>query len=90
MAKPASPIVAAPKLVVTPPATGSLATQTAQVTQQAQQLAKLNEEAEKKLQEQARAIAISNQEAKLKREQLEKKKLLEKVKQEEEKLKKEQ
>lgn len=54
--------------------------QTDQVTKQAQELAKMNELAEKKLQEQARAIAIANQEARLKKEELEKKKLLERVK----------
>lgn len=47
----------------------------------------MNEIAEQKLQEQARAIAIANQEAKLKKQELEKQKLLNKVKEEEQKLK---
>jgi len=47
----------------------------------------MNEIAEQKLQEQARAIAIANQEAKLKHQELEKQKLLNKVKEEEQKLK---
>ena len=69
------------------PVDDSLATHTAQITMQAEQLAKMNEIAEQKLQEQARAIAIANQEAKLKHQELEKQKLLNKVKEEEQKLK---